>query len=112
MKQVDNYIFDHRDEYGAQYGDFFFQQVNSDDRFYSIGIHVNASSKTAPISYAGMALQSVMRDVLEEPEFRLNFSEHPLPFSLDFRTYVNAATGVLTMMTISIAFMMISDSMV
>ena len=53
-----------------------------------------------------------MRDVLEEPEFRLNFAEHPLPFSLDFRTYVNAATGVLTMMTISIAFMMISDSMV
>lgn len=53
-----------------------------------------------------------MRDVLEEPEFRLNFAEHPLPFSLDFRTYVNAATGALTMMTIAIAFMMISDAMV
>lgn len=53
-----------------------------------------------------------MRDVLEDPEFRLNFAEHPLPFSLDFRTYVNAATGVITMMTISVALMMISDSMV
>lgn len=86
--------------------------MNSEERFYSIGIFVNASSKTAPISYASMALQSVMRDVLEDPEFRLNFAEHPLPFSLDFRTYVNAATGVLTMMTIAVAFMMISDTMI
>lgn len=53
-----------------------------------------------------------MRDVLEDPEFILNFSEHPLPFSLDLRTYVNAATGVLTMMSIAVAFMMISDTMV
>jgi hypothetical protein len=86
--------------------------VNSEDRFYSIGVFVNASSKTAPIAYAAMALQSVMRDVLDDPEFRLNFAEHPLPFSLDFRTYVNAATGVLTMMTIAVAFMMISDQIV
>ena len=86
--------------------------MNSEDRFYSIGIYVNASSKTAPVSYAAMALQSVMRDVLEDPEFKLNFAEHPLPFSLDFRTYVNAATGALTMMTLAVAFMMISDAMV
>ena len=86
--------------------------MNSEDRFYSIGIYVNASSKTAPISYASMALQSIMRDVLEDPEFRLNFHEHPLPLSVDFRTYVNAATGVLTMMTIAVAFMMISDTMI
>ena len=109
---MDNFIYDRRDQYGAQYGDFFFQQVNSEERFYSIGIFVNASSKTAPISYASMALQSVMRDVLDDPEFRLNFAEHPLPFSVDFRTYVNAATGVLTMMTIAVAFMMISDTMI
>jgi hypothetical protein len=48
----------------------------------------------------------------DDPEFRLNFSEHPLPFSVDFRTYVNAATGVITMMSIAVAFMMISDTMV
>lgn len=24
VKQIDNYIYNHRDQYGAQYGDFFF----------------------------------------------------------------------------------------
>lgn len=59
-----------------------------------------------------MALQAVMRDILEDPEFRLNFAEHPLPFSADFRVYVNAATQVITMMTMAAAFMLISDQMV
>ena len=59
-----------------------------------------------------MALQAVMRDILDDPEFRLNFAEHPLPFSADFRTYVNAATQVITMMCMAVAFMLISDQMV
>jgi hypothetical protein len=56
VKEVDNAIYNERGLVGAQYGDFFFQQVNSEDRYYSIGIHVNVSSKTSSIAYAGYAL--------------------------------------------------------
>ena len=41
---------------------------------------LNASSITAPVSYSAYVLQSVMRDLVDDPELRLNFSERPLPF--------------------------------
>ena len=89
-KQIDDIIFEQRNEVGAQYGQYFIQQVNAEERYYAIGIFLNASSISAPVSYTAYALQAIMRDILSEPDLRLNFSERPLPFGFKLQTYVNA----------------------
>ena len=45
---------------------------------------------SAPVSYTAYALQAIMRDILNQPDLRLNFSERPLPFGFKLQTYVNA----------------------
>ena len=73
---------------------------------------LNASSIAAPVAYTAYALQAVMRDILDEPELKLNFNERPLPFGFKLQTYVNAGQGVITAVSFAVAFMMVSDSLV
>ena len=73
---------------------------------------VNASSVPAPVSYSAYALQAVMRDLLEDPDIRLNFSERPLPFGFKLQAYVDAGQGVITAVSFAVAFMMASDSLI
>ena len=53
-----------------------------------------------------------MRDVLDDPELRLNFSERPLPFGFKLQSYVDAGQAVITAVSFAVAFMMASDSLV
>ena len=82
VKQIDNVIYEQQNITGLSYGGpFFIQQASREDRYYSIGVYVNATSAAAPMSYTSLALQSVMRDLTKNPKLRLNFHEKPLPFS-------------------------------
>ena len=109
---MDEVIFNQRNEVGAQYGQFYFQQVDTESRNYAIAMFLNASSIPAPHAYTAYVLQGIMRDQLEEPELRLNFNERPLPFGFKLQSYVNAGQGVITTMSFAVAFMMASDSLV
>ena len=86
--------------------------MNAEERYYAIGIFLNASSISAPVSYTAYALQAIMRDILNQPDLKLNFSERPLPFGFKLQTYVNAGQGVITAVSFAVAFMMASDSLV
>ena len=66
------------------------QQAARDDRFYSIACFINASSTSAPTSFAALALQGIVRDLTNSPNLRLNFHEKPLPFGFKLQTYINA----------------------
>ena len=87
---MDDIIFDQRNEVGAQYGQFFIQQANKEERYYAIAMFLNASSISSPLAYTSYALQGVMRDMLDEPDLKLTFNERPLPFGFKLQTYVNA----------------------
>ena len=70
---------------------------------------VNASSPAAPMSYCSYALQSVMRDLVGNPNLKLNFHEKPLPFGFKLQTYINAGQGTLAVMGFAVAYMMMAD---
>jgi hypothetical protein len=53
-----------------------------------------------------------MRNELENFDFRLNFFEAQLPFSMEWQVYVNTALGLLSSLGFAIAFMMISDTLI
>ena len=89
-----------------------FQQVSPDDRYYAIAMFVNASCPAAPMSYAAYSLQSIMRDMTDNPDLRLNFFEKPLPFGFKFQTYINAGKGILSAMGFAVAYMMLSDQII
>ena len=77
-----------------------------------MGAFINATQPNAALAYAGYLAQSVLRQETGNPNFKLNFYEKPLPFSLRFLNYLGAATGVIVVASLSIAYMMASDSVV
>ena len=103
-------IYDNRDKNGLSYGGpLFIQQASREDRYYSIGVYINATSAAAPMSYTAIALQSVMRDLTKNPKLRLNVHEKPLPFGFRLQTYFSAGQSVLCTVGFAVAFMMVSD---
>ena len=64
------------------------------------------------MSYASYALQSVIRDLTNNPELRLNFHEKPLPFSFKLQSYINAGQNAIAAMGFAVAYMMIADQIV
>ena len=54
--EVDDVIFAARETHGPQYGQFFIQQADPYERFYSLAVFVNASSPASAMSYGGYAL--------------------------------------------------------
>lgn len=113
IKEVDNEIFAARNTDGPQYGQFFVQNSNTEDQLYSIGIFANASSQAAVTSYTAYALQGVARVKMENPEFKLNFFEKPLPISLKINQMIGGVTQCLvTCILFAVAFLMISDALI
>jgi len=61
---------------------------------------------------AAYALQAVIRSEIEDPEFRLRFFERPCPFNLRWEAGINTVLGVFTTLSFTIAYMMVSDTIV
>jgi hypothetical protein len=98
--------------HGPSYGQYFIQQANTEDRYYSIAAYVNASQPAAAMSYTGYALQAIVRDLTDDPNIKVNFLERPLPFSLRYQTYISAAQGTFSAILFATAYMMVSDTLV
>jgi hypothetical protein len=64
------------------------------------------------MSYTSYALQAIARDLTDKPALRINFLERPLPLNLRLQTYTTAFSGVFVSFLFSIAYMMVSDTIV
>lgn len=90
----------------------FVQESSMYDRKYSVAALVNASQPSAAISTTAYMLQSIMRAETETANFRLNVFEAQLPFSMEWQVYINTGVGLLSCFGFSIAYMMISDTLI
>ena len=57
-------------------------------------------------------MQSIMRDQLDNPGFKLNFQEAQLPFSLSWQIYIETGVGLLSSIGFAIGYMMMSDTLI
>ena len=53
-----------------------------------------------------------MRTELKRPNFKLNFIEAQLPFSLEWQLYIDTGVGLLSTIGFAIAYMMMSDTLI
>lgn len=122
VKQFDQAIFDlaTNEGKGPYYAQFFLNSLNSAEApYYSGVLMLNATSSGAPGVWGAYANKVILEQYLfdsgllpEGEEIKLTFINHPFPLSKLFQGVVAAAAGTTSALLITIAWMMVSDSLI
>jgi len=109
---VDDVLFDASQNQGQTlYGDYFFYQLQSDKSQYSVITLVNATSQDAVAAFAANVHETILRDIVD-PGLNLTVILNPFPLTMLEQSVLVAAAGTSSSILFSIAFMMISNSLI
>ena len=122
VSQLDEYVFDLvQNGHAPMYGQFFVNKLNKEvdgvKNGYSSVLLLNATSQTIPGAWGAYAHEAILRDYLSTAgtsnyaDMKLKIIDQPLPISKDLESLNKTISGTNSAILMTIAWMMISDSL-
>ena len=112
--EMNDILFDNQHANGAFYGNYMYWDLREDQpqNNYAVVVMANATSQDAVAVYGQAIVQAFLQKFLENDKLKFNIVSQPFPLTVLEQSINAAAVGAFSSILFSIAYMMVSDSLI